>query len=253
MSNEIQRAATELYQSTGADFTLAMLAERTGLSRATLYRRIGSKDRLIAALAADGLIRPDDHESTEQRVLAAARRVVGQYGFLACTMEQIAREAEIGLATLYRRFGNKEGLLQRLSAEPALRPVVRQIASNGDTDIEGELRQMIVIGLRFGAHNRDAVRAMLSASKVEGPRFEAQRQASADAFERTVAYMRVQQRSRVLRSDVTAQDLAMMLNGLVMQYALFGPAYLDRPLDLGADVDVIMALFLKAAANSTRP
>jgi len=248
VTEDIHHAAAALYAEAGAEFTLDMLATRTGLSRATLYRRIGSKDRLIAALAAQGLIRPG--ESTEQRVLAAARRVVGQRGFLACTMDEIAREAGIGVATLYRRFGDRESLLLQLSAEPAPRPVVRQTASATDTHAEGALRRMIEVGLRYAAHNRGAVRAILSASTAEEPFVQATRRASADAFDRTVAYMRAQQDARVLRNDQPAEDLAMMLNGLIMQYALFGPAYLDRPLDVEADAEAIIGLFLNAAAHS---
>ena len=250
MTDSILVAAAGLYHKNGADFTLEMLADETGLSRATLYRRIGSKEALIAALAARGLINPDNHADLEERVLAAARRVVAEYGFLACTMEQIAREAGIGVATLYRRFRDKERLLGRLAAEPAPKPVIRQAQATGEAGFEAELRQLIEVGLHYGSHNRDAVRAILSASKAEETFVEEQRHVSADAFARMVDYMQTQQRTKTLRSDVSAANLAMMLSGMIMQFALFGPAYLGRSLDVEADAGVILALFLKAAAHS---
>ncbi|MEM9107569.1 MAG: hypothetical protein AAGC96_18130 [Pseudomonadota bacterium] len=60
--------------------------------------------------------------------------------------------------------------------------------------------------------------------------------------------METQQENRTLQKDLPAVDLAMMLNGLIMQFALFGPAYLDRPLDVERDTGVILKLFLRAAA-----
>ncbi|MEM9107568.1 MAG: helix-turn-helix domain-containing protein [Pseudomonadota bacterium] len=169
MTDPVHQAAAALYRKVGHTFTLDMLAKETGLSRATLYRRIGSKEDLIEYLATRGLIDLADHAGTDERVLDAARRVVAEVGFLACTMEQIALEAGIGVATLYRHFKDRQSLLSRLAAEPAARPVIRQPQAFGETGFETELRQLIGIGLRYGAHNRDAVRAVLSASKAEEP------------------------------------------------------------------------------------
>lgn len=247
MTDLIQQAAAALYHKAGPDFTLDMLADKTGLSRATLYRRIGSKEALVDALVANALINPDAQADTEERVMAAARQVVADVGYRACTMEQIAREAGIGVATLYRRFGNKERLLNRLASEPAPKPVVRQAQAAGETGFEAQLLQLIAVGLRYAAHNRDSVRAVLSASRAEATYVDTQRRASADAFARMVGFLQVHQENKTLPTDMPAEDLAMMLNGLIMQFALFGPAYLDRSVDVETDADVIMALFLKAA------
>jgi AcrR family transcriptional regulator len=243
LTDDIRRAATDLCGEVGADFTLDELAARTGLSRATLYRRIGSKKALLKSLAADKLIRLDT--GIEARVLDAARAVVAEHGFHACTMQQIATEAGIGIATLYRRFRDKQNLLRRLMAVPASRPMVRQVSTAGKTGFEQELQQLIEIGLRYGQHNRDAARIVLSATRAENHHVEPQRQGAAGM----VRYMRKHQDAGALRRDVPAADLAMMLNGLIMQYALFAPAYLDRPLDVEADGITILSLFLNAARN----
>lgn len=74
-------------------------------------------------------------ETTRQRVLEAARRVLKEQPFQAMTMEQIAQEAQLSRRTVYNLFSNREEiyrasreqLLMELSA--ALEQVVPASAS----------------------------------------------------------------------------------------------------------------------------
>ncbi|MPY55866.1 TetR/AcrR family transcriptional regulator [Streptomyces spongiae] len=50
-------------------------------------------------------------------LLAAARRLVGEHGAEHVTMEAVAKEAGVGKGTLFRRFGDREGLLCALLDE----------------------------------------------------------------------------------------------------------------------------------------
>ena len=54
-------------------------------------------------------------ESRRAAILDAAQRVFGQYGYRRTTMDDIAREAEIGKGTIYLSFGSKEEVFQALS------------------------------------------------------------------------------------------------------------------------------------------
>ncbi|MEU5642161.1 TetR/AcrR family transcriptional regulator [Streptomyces milbemycinicus] len=52
-----------------------------------------------------------DAARNRARLLEAARRLVSEYGAEHVTMEAVAKEAGVGKGTLFRRFGDREGLL----------------------------------------------------------------------------------------------------------------------------------------------
>lgn len=53
-----------------------------------------------------------DPESMKARILAAARRVFGQYGYHGATTRGIAKEVGIDISTLYYHWGEKEDLYE---------------------------------------------------------------------------------------------------------------------------------------------
>ena len=55
-----------------------------------------------------------DAESRRAAILDAALRLFGQYGYRRTSMDDIAREAEIGKGTIYLSFASKEEVFQAL-------------------------------------------------------------------------------------------------------------------------------------------
>ena len=51
---------------------------------------------------------------TEQRILAAATEMFLEGGYLATTLEAVARRAQVGARTVYLRFGTKAALFKRV-------------------------------------------------------------------------------------------------------------------------------------------
>ena len=51
---------------------------------------------------------------TEQRILAAATELFLAHGYLATTLESVARRAQVGARTVYVRFGTKAALFKRV-------------------------------------------------------------------------------------------------------------------------------------------
>ena len=54
-----------------------------------------------------------DASENRQRILKAAQKLFDKYGVEQVSMNQIASEAQVGSATLYRRYSNKSELCQR--------------------------------------------------------------------------------------------------------------------------------------------
>lgn len=58
-----------------------------------------------------------DAARNRQRVLAAAARIVEQHGVAGLSVDAVAREAGVGVGTVYRRFGDRAGLVFALLGE----------------------------------------------------------------------------------------------------------------------------------------
>jgi|ERR1044071_10217244 AcrR family transcriptional regulator len=86
---------------------------------------------------------------TRQRILEVAQQLFAAKGFEATTTRDIAREAGIGVGTLFNYFPNKESVVARLVAE-TVSEVHRKFVGNGATadSFEEELFAFIATGLR---------------------------------------------------------------------------------------------------------
>lgn len=223
--------AARLLVEPGEGLTMERLAAAGGLSRATLYRRFGSRRALVQrlirerGLSADDLLAPD----MRTRVLLAARALFGQEGFAAATVEQIAQEAGVGPATIYRHFGSKEGLVQAFVQSSAPRRRMRELAAGGSDDPEDDLAALASAGLQFMRDNRDlfqlamqdgetarALRGRLQSAEGRGA------QILAGYFERQMAAGRLQ--------PCDPFDLALSFLGMLFGHALLGAQFYNRPL-----------------------
>ncbi len=98
--------------------TVAQFAEAAGVSRASFYRAFGSRGALLEALA----VEPEP--GARERVLEAALDMVGAHGLTALSMDDLATQANVSRATLYRLFPGKAVLFTSLvKAFSPLEPV----------------------------------------------------------------------------------------------------------------------------------
>jgi AcrR family transcriptional regulator len=91
-----------------AGLSMDQLATRAGVSRATLYRLFGSQQQLLHEL---GLALPPTLRS---RILDTALELVGRHGLAELSMDELAAQAGVSRATLYRLFPGKEALFADL-------------------------------------------------------------------------------------------------------------------------------------------
>lgn len=90
---------------------MAELAGAAGVSRASFYRAFESREALLEALD----LEPEPGAS--QRVLEAALKLVGAHGLTNLSMDDLATEAGVSRATLYRLFPGKAALFTSLLHE----------------------------------------------------------------------------------------------------------------------------------------
>jgi TetR/AcrR family transcriptional regulator of autoinduction and epiphytic fitness len=107
--------------------TVAQFAEAAGVSRASFYRAFESRGALLEALA----VEPEP--GTRERILEAALTMVGAHGLTALSMDELATEANVSRATLYRLFPGKAALFNSLvKTFSPLEPVTRLMATMQD-------------------------------------------------------------------------------------------------------------------------
>jgi AcrR family transcriptional regulator len=161
ISQVITDAATRLVTRHGSDrFSMDELAAEAGVSRATLYRQAGSREAVLAALCEQGVevgVRLDVRE----RILTACRAVFTRAGFEAATLEDIAREAGVGPATVYRQFTDKEGLVSAFAEHIGPRRALRQAALQPSGDLRADLERVAAAVIREVDRDLDLLRLAL--------------------------------------------------------------------------------------------
>jgi AcrR family transcriptional regulator len=87
---------------------VAEFAAAAGVSRASFYRAFESREALLEALE----VEPEP--GARARILDAALKLVGARGLTALSMDDLATEAQVSRATLYRLFPGKAALFTSL-------------------------------------------------------------------------------------------------------------------------------------------
>jgi len=98
------------------------------------------------------------------RIMEAAWRLLAQYELVDLNMEQVAREADIGKATLYRHYPTKESLLDALVGDGAGRIVAdMQERIPPEADALTKLRTVVAVCYDVYETSRISIDLLLSA------------------------------------------------------------------------------------------
>lgn len=114
-----------------------------------------------------------DAARNRRRILAAAARLVDEQGAEHVSMEAIAEAAGVGKGTLFRRFGDRVGLMQSLLDERERE--LQEAAIRGEPPLgpgAPPVERIVAFGRHLLAH-LDANGELLSAAEAGGGRFNA--------------------------------------------------------------------------------
>lgn len=122
-----------------ADVPLDQIARRAGISRATLFRRIGSRRRLEAAVLAAG-VDPGGRPALRVRAAEAAAAIVRERGIAALTLEAVAAEAGCSIPSLHTQVGGRDGLLAAIFERYSPLPRVERLLSESSPSLAEGVR-----------------------------------------------------------------------------------------------------------------
>ena len=233
-----------------ANFTMDQLAEASGISRATIYRRFGNRAALLKAIAEEHglniekLETPDIHE----RILEATRIALASAGSVNFTIEQVATEAGVGVATIYRHFGNKENLLQALSNQIHPRRAAQQLIEQTSGDLETDLCQFASNALHFMYEHRDMAPIYFSKDVKIQDIFKTLRGDQNRTIDTLSRYLETQvQAGRIPAQN--AFNLATAFVGMLVGFAFIRASYTDDTLSPEQAAQTVVRIFLSGIQN----
>lgn len=239
MSEPLLAIARALHQEKGAKMTLSELAERAGVSRATIYQKLGGKPDILARIAREEG-NSDAGTDIESRIMQGLLATVSERGFRAATIEDIAKSAGVGPATIYRRYGDKAGLIRHFIANRAPSSLMGELPLSEGTASQ-KLRALIRFLLDYMSNQQSLVRLIHSGNADDRAYLRGFRDAETSTFSQITEFFRVQQEVGCMVSHIPPQDLAANLFGMLYAHAVLSEGRKSYDPELACNV--IMGMF----------
>ena len=227
------------------EWTMTALASAAGVSRATLYRRFPGREAVVAALSRTG----DAPADPRTRVLDAFERVAARKGIVATTISDVADEAGCGVATVYRRFGSREGLLSAYAAARSPRGMLGELAADPSGPLDELLRALASHAIAHLRGHRGALTVAFAANPEERPILAHLLDLEAEGRALLSDWLRVRVVAGELRGDPDL--LARALVGMVGASVLTQPVG-DGPSPEEAATQLVDLFLQGSAARSER-
>lgn len=237
-----------------APFTMDQLAEESGISRATIYRRFGSRTALLHTIASEDGLNIDelDAPNIRERILNATRMALANAGSVKFTIEQVAVEAGVGVATVYRHFGNKENLLHALSEQIHPRRAALQLLEQGVGDLKSDLLLFAGNALHFMYEHRDMALIYFSGDAKIQDIFKTLRGAQNRTIDTLSRYLEMQMQVGDLPTQ-NAFELATAFVGMLVGFAFIRASYTDDPLSPEQAAQTAVQIFLSGIQTKETP
>lgn len=171
-----------------------------------------------------------DAQRNYERILGVARTATAERG-AEIVLEDIAREAGVGIGTLYRHFPTRQALLEATFIDEADELRVRAEELVDDPTPFDALVEWLRLQMDFGAHGRSMGAAVMNAKHVDGSDIQvaclAMREAGAVLLSRAQATGEV-------RAEVELPDVLRLMHAIVLfnEQAAEDPGRGQRMFDL---------------------
>jgi AcrR family transcriptional regulator len=169
----IVQAATIIAERQGsdiADVSLDDIAEHLGISRATLYRRIGNRSRLNDAIRAAG-IDPGGRGDVRERATNAVAEIITEGGFSAFTLEAVAARAQCSIPALHAQLGGRDALLAATFERFSPLPRIEEALAQRPESLEEGVRRIYTIAFDTATSRPRLLAAVIAdaLARMEGP------------------------------------------------------------------------------------
>ncbi|MFN4103731.1 MAG: TetR/AcrR family transcriptional regulator [Tepidimonas sp.] len=157
--------------------------------------------------------RPIDR-GKDRAILRAARSLLKNEGPQALTMERVAQAAGVSKVTLYRRYANRQALLEAvvaLDAARVFRALLRPAATSADVRAQLEAFVVDLAGLLCGPDHRRYIQALGELPRVGLDVAGIWRQGPARAHSQLVRFLHDAQVAGHLRCEDTEQAAELLL------------------------------------------
>jgi AcrR family transcriptional regulator len=170
-----------------------------------------------------------DAQRNYEHILAVARVAVAERGG-DIVLEDIARDAGVGIGTLYRHFPNRQALFEATFLDEALELRARAESLVGDPDPFAALRGWLRQQMDFGAHGHSMGAAVMNAKHTEGSEIQ---RACIGMREAGALLLGQAQAAGTVREDVELSDVLRLIHGVVLaDRQVPDPERADRMFDL---------------------
>src|SRR2546428_6773836 len=223
------------------------IVSAAGVSRTTFYRAFPSRAELLQALELEP--EPD----TRQRVLDASIRMLRFHTLKDLSMDELASEADVSRANLYRLFPGKSALFRAiLLAYSPFEPVMALLARAADLPPDEVIPQVVLAAYRTVARRRGIVRTLLlEITSMASDTEQVFAETGVRAFATFAGYLEAQMsagRLRRMHPMLAVQSLV----GAVVLHLLAEPVFSQAGVDAPAGEEAVME-FARLWLRGMRP
>lgn len=189
-------------------------------------------------------------EETRERILVAARDVIGRKGKRGATTREIAEVAGVNEATLFRHFGTKEALLVACAQHFCGYLELAGVAAQSSGDLNDDLLALSRMMLARFESLQDMIRWSLVEPEYEKDIFaETAWQPQLAILAVLTEFMRRRIEAGELQGD--AEKLALLFLGLVFMHALGSKKFPNSLLHRG-DPDDALRFYINVFLNGVK-
>ena len=253
---ELIAAAVQAADTLGcdvADVPVAVIAATAGISRSTLWRRLGgAREVLDEAVRATG-VDPGGRPPVRARAIAAAAELIGESGLAGTTLDAVAKRAGCSVYSLHAVFGGRDQLIRAVfEHDSPIRDLEDYLRAAEHVDFRGKVRGFLgTVATAFSRspHIAPAIFAEIFA-RPHSPAVQTFTAYSAPRVLGIITTWLDQEVQAGRLRDLPRPLLAQQLLGPITLHVLTRPAAPDTPAFPKIAIDTVCEVFTDAFINS---